>query len=147
MDLSLFAPATITTIHTDSGKHYEVFHPDWRDNKISRAPTCAKWTKWTGQRILGEPFVASQKDEHQGGAKIRNGKQAVESHIKHATHERIEKINQTIQRLDQELRALGNSIAEGLAAPHVRVTQSRLIEFCRTRTLLWEQQQRVMASK
>ena len=75
--------------------------------------------------------------------KVTSGKQAVESHIRHAmkqcqsvrrtaAQEFIDKIDQTIERLDQELRALRENLSEDVAAPHIQVTQSGLMEFCTT---------------
>ena len=49
-----------------------------------------------------------------------------------AAQEFIDKIDQTIERLDQELRGLRESLSEDVAAPHIQVTQSGLMEFCTT---------------
>ena len=120
VDLALFAPTRTTTMHTMCGKQHEVFHRNWRENKLSRAPTGARWTGQTVFKILDEPFVPTPKNECQENTKVTSAKQAVESHIRHAmkqcqsvrstaAQEFIDKIDQTIERLDQELCALRES--------------------------------------
>ena len=122
VDLALFASTRTTTMHTMRGKQYEVFHRNWRENKLSRA-----WTGQTVFKILDKPFVPTTKNECQENTKVTSGKQAVGSHIRHAmeqchsvrrTAESIDKIDQTIERLDQELRALRESLSEDVAAAH-----------------------------
>ena len=54
VDLALFAPTRTATMRTMRGKQHEVFHRNWRKNKLSRAPTGARWTGQTVFKILDE---------------------------------------------------------------------------------------------
>ena len=65
VDLALFASTRTTTMHTMRGKQYEVFHRNWRENKLSRASTGARWAGQTVFKILDEPFVPTTKNECQ----------------------------------------------------------------------------------